>query len=714
MTDAGEVSIASQGPHVRTIAAQTTESAVLGGSVGFDVETPHRRAGISDGEAVRMYRAMLLARKLDERIWTLQRQGKAPFAVSCQGHEGAQVGMAWPMQEEDVLCPYYRDLAAVLVRGLTARDVLLGVLARAADPCSGARQMPNHWGSRASGIVTGSSPIATQLPHAVGIAYARKIRAEPGVVVTSFGDGATAEGDFHEALNFAGIHRLPVVFVCQNNGYAISVPLSKESAVADVAQRASGYAMPGVIVDGQNVTDVFTVCRDAIERARAGGGPTLVEAKTYRYLAHTSDDNDLTYRSAEEVEAWRKKDPVRRLNQDLIESRVLPLEAETEIEESVMAEIALAVAEAETADEPSRADAYTRVYAKPLRSEGRGAAQVEVEHDTTPSGEGEEVNLITAIHDTLEEMVADDDRVVILGEDVGPRGGVFGATRGLTEHYGDDRILDTPLAESLIVGAAIGMALDGMRPVAEIQFLDFVHPAIDQILNEAAKIHYRSNGDFTCPLVIRVPYGGGVHGALYHSQSIESLFCHVPGLKVVAPSTPADAAGLLRTAIADPDPVLFLEHKRAYRAIRGRVPEGAWELPIGVGEVVRHGRDLTIVTYGMMRHHSLEAAELLGRDGVDCEVVDLRTLYPLDTDLVCDSVGRTGRLLVVHEANRTGGLGAEVAAEVSERCFWELDAPIRRLGLADVPALPYAPVLESEVLFGPERIAEVARDLACC
>ncbi|MCC7076647.1 MAG: hypothetical protein IT198_05930 [Acidimicrobiia bacterium] len=690
------LTLAAEGPHVRTV------------EVGFDVETPHRRAGLSDDDALEMYQMMLLARRLDERIWTLQRQGKAPFAVSCQGHEGAQVGMTWAMDSDDVLCPYYRDLAAVLVRGLSPTDVLLGVLARSSDPCSGAKQMPNHWGSRVRGIITGSSPIATQLPHAVGIAYARKLRGMPGVVVTSFGDGATAEGDFHEALNFAGIHRLPVVFVCQNNGYAISVPLAKESAVADVALRASGYAMPGVIVDGQNVTDVYTVCRDAIARAREGGGPTLVEAKTYRYLAHTSDDNDRTYRTAEEVEAWRKKDPIQRLNQDLIESRVLPHELEREIEDSVEADVALAVTEAEAAPEPTPREAYTHVFAAPVQ------AVPARERARPPVGRGdggEEVNLITAIHDTLEALVADDERVVVLGEDVGPRGGVFGVTKGLDEHYGDSRILDTPLAESLIVGAAIGMALDGMRPVAEIQFLDFIHPAIDQILNEAAKIHYRSNGDFTCPLVIRVPYGGGVHGALYHSQSIEALFCHVPGLKVVAPCTPADAAGLLRAAVADPDPVLFLEHKKAYRAVRGVVPEGDRVVPIGVGEIVRAGTDVTIATYGMMRHHSEAAAATLAGEGVDCEIVDLRTLYPLDYDLVCASVERTGRLLVVHEANRTGGIGAELGAEVAERSFWGLDAPVRRLGLADVPALPYAPALEAEVLFGADRIADAVRAL---
>lgn len=681
----------------------------------FARSTPHRSVGMSDTEALAVYRTMLLTRRLDERVWMLNRQGKAPFALSCQGHEGAQVGAAWALRPEDVVCPYYRDLGVVLTRGLTAAEVLLGVLARAGDPCSGARQMPNHWGSSRLGILTGSSPIATQLPHAVGAAYAKVVRGEPGAVLCLFGDGATAEGDFHEALNFAGIHELPVVFVCENNGYAISVPLVKESAVEDVADRARGYAMAGVTVDGNDVTEVYAAVRDALDAARRGEGPRLVEAKTYRYLAHTSDDNDRLYRDRAEVEAWRKKDPIKRLRQDLIESRLLPAVTEAEIADSVEAEVATALAEAEATLEPEPRCAYTRVFALPLRAEVPGEPGPATPRTAVPSAPPgtETVTLIGAINDTLRELAASED-VVILGEDVGRRGGVFGATEGLSTMYGDQRVMDAPLAESVIVGAAIGMALVGMRPIAEIQFLDFIHPAIDQILNEAAKVHYRSNGDFTCPIVVRAPYGGGVHGALYHSQSIEALFCHVPGLKVVAPVTPADAVGLLRAAVADPDPVLYLEHKKAYRSVRGVVPPGEWTVPIGVADVARPGRDLTIATYGMMRHHSVAAAEMLASEGIEVEVLDMRTLYPLDVDLVCESVARTSRLLVVHEANRTGGVGAEVAAEVTERAFWHLDAPVRRLALADVPALPYAPSLEAEVLFGPDDIAAAARSLLAC
>lgn len=677
------------------------------------LDEPHRRAGLADFDVVDMYRTMLLGRRLDERIWALNRQGKAPFAVSSQGHEGAQVGFAWAMSDDDVLCPYYRDMAAVMVRGLSAEDILLGVLGRAADPCSGARQMPNHWGSKAAQIITGSSPIATHIPHAVGIAYARQIEGRDGVVFCSFGDGATSEGDFHEALNFAGIHRLPVVFVCENNGYAISVPLDKQCAVENIHVRAGSYDFPGLRVDGQSALDVYAAARDARERAARGAGPTLIEAKTYRYKPHTSDDNDKLYRSEEEVGRWQRKDPIRRLHDDLITSGLLSVETEDDISESVDAEIAAALEAAEASAEPEPADAYRRVYAAPLRSEAPSDPEIEIPRRKPPAydSSGSEMNLIEAISATLGEIMDSDPNAVILGEDVGVRGGVFGATAGLAERHGADRVFDTPLAESLIAGLGIGMALDGMRPIIEIQFFDFIHPAIDQILNEAAKIHYRSNGDFSCPLVMRAPYGGGVHGALYHSQSIEALFCHVPGLKVVAPATPVDAAGLLRAAHRDPDPVLFLEHKKVYRAVSGHVPAGDWTIPIGAGDITREGSDLTIATYGMMRHHALEAADQLGAEGTECEVIDLRTLYPLDHELVEASVAKTGRLLVVHEANRTGGVGAELAAEITERAFFSLDAPVRRLAVADVPALAYAAPLEAEILFGATEIAQAARSL---
>ncbi len=549
----------------------------------FHLRERHQELGLKGSDLLEMYRLLLLSRMLDQRIWALNRQGRAAFVVSSQGHEGAQVGCGWALRETagesdgNVVCPYYRDTGLMLTLGMTPVDVLKGVFAKADDPSSGGRQMPNHWGHAGLKIITGSSPIATQIPHAAGVAYAARLRGEDSVAATFFGEGAASKGDFHEAMNFVGVHRLPFVAVCENNGYAISTPLTQESATENIAAYAHSYGFTGVIVDGNAALDVYAAMHRAIERARSGEGPTLIEAKTYRYLAHTSDDDDRAYRPPEEVEAWRKKDPVQKLKQYLIEQRLLPESAEAEIEEAVTAEIEQAVTEAEGAPDPEPAEAFTKVFAKPLRPlagvpEEFAATQNDaaVESHPEPSLEGApEQNVIATVRETLRSALAADDRVFILGEDVGVRGGVFKATEGLQEEFGKDRVLDTPLAESLIIGAAIGAAMSDTRPIAEIQFADFITPAFDQIVSEAARIHYRSNGDFHVPLVIRAPYGGGVHGALYHSQSLESVFCHIPGLKVVAPATPADVKGLLFESLYDPDPVLFFEHKKTYRAIAG-------------------------------------------------------------------------------------------------------------------------------------------------
>jgi len=669
------------------------------------LEDRHTPLGLTPDDLLGMYRTMLVARVLDQKVWALNRMGKAPFVVSSQGHEGCQVGAAWAITRGlDTVLPYYRDLGVVLTLGLTPYEVLLGVFAKPADPCSGGRQMPSHWGARRLGIISGSSPIATHIPHAAGMAKAMQLRHEDGAVVCFFGDGAASKGDFHEACNFAGIHRVPLVLVCENNGYAISVPLDKESAVSDIAQHAHSYGFAGVIVDGNEPLDCYGAVHSALRRARHGEGPTLVECKTYRYLAHTSDDDDRTYRSPEEVERWRKKDPLGRLRTYLIEQRLLPEAEEASIEASVRAEIDDAVARAEAAPDADPATAFDHVWATPHVAV---AAPVPAAEEGAP-----EQTIVETVRTVQRELMLADDRVVILGEDVGPRGGVFRATDGLYAEFGESRIIDTPLAESLIVGAAIGMALAGMRPIAEIQFADFIHSAFDQLVSEAAKMRYRSNGDFEVPLVIRVPWGGGVHGALYHSQSIEAFYAHVAGLKVVAPSTPMDVAGLLRAAIADPDPVLFLEHKKTYRAVRGPVPPGDWVIPIGRAAIALAGTDATIVTYGYHRHLAVEAAATLAsEDGIHVEVVDLRTISPLDTETVLESVARTGRVLVLHEDNRSFGVGAEVAAMVAQEGFYDLDAPVRRLAMRDVPAMAFAPALERAVSVGTEEIVAAVRAL---
>lgn len=673
-------------------------------TLGLDSMIDHNALGLSDGDVVEMYRLMLLARKLDDRMWALNRQGRVPFVVSVSGHEATQVGAAYALDTgRDWSLPYYRDIAFVLTLGMTPKEVFLGVFAKADDPSSGGRQMPNHWSHPDLNVYSHSSVIATQFPHACGIAYELRRRGGDAVVAVTSGEGATSEGDWHEAMNFAGIHRLPMIFIVENNLYAISVP-ARDEVAGQVADRAQGYGMHGIVVDGNDVLAVYGAMHAAVERARAGEGPTLIEAKTYRYYAHTSDDDDKLYRTREEVELWRRKDPLPNFRQYLVEKRLLDTPTERRLTEAVEEEIARAVAEAEAAANPS--DAFSKVYAMPI-------VPTEAATEPEPIPDGEEVNLITAVNRTLHEVMARRSDVLVFGEDVAdPKGGVFKATVGLTEAFGEDRAFNTPLAESSIVGIAVGAAAVGARAVAEIQFADFIHPAFDQIVSEAARLHYRSNGGWTCPVVIRSPYGGGVHGALYHSQSIEAFYAHVPGLKVVVPSTPADVKGLLHSAVDDPDPVLFLEPKKLYRLARGPFPDGEHRIPLGKAALRRMGPDLTIVAYGTMAHFAVEAADRLAADGIEATVIDLRTLRPLDWPTIEAAVQRTSKVLLVHEDNGFLGYGAEVAAQIAEKAFEWLDAPVRRYTSPEVPTFPFAASLEEQLMPSVDGIVEQARELA--
>ena len=666
-------------------------------------EIHHRDLGLSDDEVVRMYRTMRLARKVDDRMFALNRQGRVPFVVGSSGHEAVQVASAMALDPEvDWILPYYRDMGVALAWGIPLLDVFLATFARGDDPMSGGRQIPNHWSAEKHHIFTQSSPIGTQYPHAVGIAHGLRQRGEDGVVVVYGGEGSTSEGDWHEAMNWAGIHRLGVVFVIENNHYAISVPHEEEVA-GSIADRARGYDIAGRLIDGNDPLMVYQAMNDAIHRARSGGGPTLIEAETYRYYAHTSDDDDRLYRTREEVDEWRRNDPVVTMKQYLIEERLLSDADESSIEVELDSALAEAVAKAEAS--PQSTDPYSRVYARVIEP---SEASTEVE----PVPDGDQVNLITAVNRALSEVMEAYPDTVVFGEDVaGDKGGVFKATLGLTEKYGKDRCFNTPLAESVIIGAAVGMAAAGRRPIPEIQFADYIHPAFDQIVSEAARVHYRSDGRWTCPITIRTPFGAGIHGALYHSQSIEAFYAHVPGLKVVVPSTPADVKGLLFAAVDDPDPVLFLEPKKLYRLAKGPYPAGDHVVPLGKAAIRTVGTDLTILTYGAMAHFSLEAAEMLRQEGISAEVIDLRSLKPLDWPTIEASVQKTSRVLIVHEDNEFVGYGAELAAQIADKAFMWLDAPIKRYALGDVPAMPFAQSLEDMLYPNPAGIVERAREL---
>lgn len=663
----------------------------------------YRDLGLTDQDLKEMYEVMLTSRLVDQKIWTLNRMGKAPFSISSTGHEAIHAGIVKAVSKgKDWVLPYYRDMGIMIGLGMTPYEAFLGIFAKAEDPNSGGRQMPNHWSLPRAKVVTGSSPIATQLPHAAGIGYGIKLDGSDEVAVCSFGDGATSKGDFHEALNFAGIHKLPVVFICENNGYAISVPLSLESAVTELYRKSAAYNIEGIQVDGNDPISVFAAVKYAVDKARNGGGATFVEAIAYRFGPHTSDDDDKSYRSQEEIDKAREADPINKFAEYLSSEGIVSEDEILQLKDRLVAAINQQAALAQEVPEPSPESIGEHVFSKTIKNSTPARYEVP---DFEPVRSG---NVIEAIRSGLSSLL-ENPEAIILGEDIGRKGGVFKATEGLWQRF-PDRVIDTPLAESSLVGFGIGLALMGKKPIVEVQFADFIHSAFDQIVSEAAKAHYRSNGGWTVPLVIRTPWGSGVHGALYHSQAIESLFSHIPGLKVVVPSTPKDAVGLLNAAYDDPDPVLFLEHKKTYRLISGPMPGPGYQVPIGKAEIVKPGKDLTIITYGLHRHFAVAAAEQLA-DEANIEVVDLRTISPLDRATILDSATRCSRVLIVHEDNISFGAGAEISALISEHAFWALDAPVRRLASPDIPLLGFSSAIEEAMMIGSEDIVKAVRDL---
>ncbi|HYM96287.1 MAG TPA: thiamine pyrophosphate-dependent enzyme [Candidatus Sulfotelmatobacter sp.] len=645
---------------------------------------------------------ILLGRQVDYRFQVLNRQGRAPFIISCAGHEAAQIGLGWPLKPKyDWISPYYRDVVLNLRMGMTPLDLMLSVLAKAADPASGGKQTPGHFSDTRLNIVSGGSPVATQMVHGAGVAYALKMDGTDKVVMTCYGEGAGSEGDTHEAFNFAAIYNLPEIFVCQNNGFAISTPMRKEYAVDYVAQRAAGYGFPGVTVDGRDPVTCYVVSKEAVARARSGAGPTLIEALVDRLGAHSSEDDQRRYRTQEEIDQLAQNDCLERFKKRLLDEGVLSAKGIAELEEQVKEEVSQATREGMESPDPEPEAALTNVY----------SVDVPKAIDPAPGLETEDMNMVSALRSALTDEMERDPRVMVLGEDVGQKGGVFLVTDGLRSRYGESRVIDTPLAESSIAGVALGLAIAGKRPVAEMQFTDFAHMAFNQITNEIAKFRYRSDGDWGVPMVVRAPMGGHAHGALYHSQSIEARFA-TPGLKIVIPSSPYEAKGLLIAAIRDPDPVLFFEHKRLYRMFKEAVPKGEYLIPLQVARTVREGSDISVFCYGLMVHYALEAARQLDQDGVSVEIVDLRTVYPLDKEAILASARKTGKCLVLYEDNFSVSIGSEVAALIADEAWRWLDAPVKRFGGLDVPAMPYAVPMEEYFMPTPDKITKVLRDLA--
>jgi 2-oxoisovalerate dehydrogenase E1 component len=658
-------------------------------------------------------RTMMLSRRLDEKMLTLIKQGKGHFHIGCAGHEAVQSAIGGYSRPgdgpgHDWFCFYYRDLCMALSLGMTSREALLAHLAKADDPNSGGRQMPEHFGLKRLNVMTTASSVGAQFNPGLGFGLAIQQREEDNYVYVSCGDGATSQGDFHEALNWAARTQAPVLFLVQDNKYAISVPIDEQTAGGTPYKLAAGYeGLSRMRVDGTDFFASASAAQAAIQHLRDGQGPVCLVADTVRLLPHSSSDDHTKYRTPDELEADRKIDPIARMEAALIEEGILTEEEAESMQEEIHKEVDEAAEWAKQQDDPDPETATKHVFYE-------GELDIDYNSEDDIDEDGEPIVMVDAINRTLKEEMARDESIIVYGEDVaGDKGGVFTATKDLTAEFGKDRCFNSPLAEGSIVGTAVGYAASGFKPVVEIQFADYIWPAMQQLRNQVSPFRYRSNGEWSCPMVIRVPCGGYIHGGLCHSQNIESIFGHTPGFKIALPSTAADAKGLLATAIRMEDPVLFLEHKALYRAASARTPTPPedYTLPFGEARVAREGSDLTIVAYGMMVPKALNVAkEMEKEDGVDVEVIDLRTIVPLDSETILNSIKKTNRALVVYEDQEFIGFGAEICAQIGDDAFKYLDAPIRRVA-GDFTPIPFAHSLERAVLPSDEGILKEARDL---
>lgn len=658
----------------------------------------------------RAFRLMFLARQIDTKAMNLLKQGKTFFHIAGAGHEGIQAAVGLQLNSKsDWLFPYYRDLALILSAGVSSYEFFLQCLGKADDPSGGGRQLPCHWGStRKINLPTQSSPTGTQFLQAVGVALAMKKENKNNFVYVSSGEGTTSQGEFHEAVNWASREKLPVMFVIQNNKFAISVHVSSQSGGEDnsIAEMMRGYAHLKIMrIDGTNFFESFHAVADAINYMKEGKGPVLIEADVVRLHSHSSSDDHKKYRSKEELQEDLEKCPIEFLKKYLFENKIFTQEKLTEIENEILAEISSSAERAAEQPDPDPKLAVNYVY------DESGLKDSFNYESTLPAGNN--IVLVDAVNHALHEEMAVNKKMYIFGEDIADgKGGVFTATKGLSTKYGSERVFNSPLAEASILGVATGMAFAGLRPVVEIQFGDYIWPAFMQMRDELATIRYRSNNEWFAPVVVRTAVGGYIHGGLYHSQNVESIFAHVPGIYVLFPSNASDAKGLLKTAMRLNDPVLFCEHKGLYRQSFAITPEPDenYLVPIGKGKIVRDGKDITVISYGASLWDSVLVAKKLEDEGFSAEVIDLRSIIPFDEELIYASVKKTNKAIVVHEDTLTAGFGAEIAARISENCFQHLDGPVRRVAAKDAH-VPYSPVLENAILPTREQIYDEIKKL---
>src|ERR1043166_3972478 len=680
-------------------------------------------------ELVQLYRRMLLIRLCEERLAKSHQRGYTHAACHTYvGQEAIAVGVCAHLNVADQIFSTHRGHGHALAKGLEPKQLFAELYGRVTG-CSRGRGGSMHLFAPEVGLMGTSGIVGPSLLQAVGAAYSFKLLKSKNMAVTFFGDGAVNNGAFHEGLNMAAIWRLPVLFVCENKHFATEVPFAYSAANPSVADRGAAYGLPAVALDGNDVLAVSEAAREAVKRARNGGGPALMECKTYRTRPHAEGMGDFDYRTREEVDQWKTRCPIAAFKEHLLRNRLADAAALAGIETEVAQAVEEAHKFAENSPLPPKESATEHVFAEPKPgarpSSAAATAALAASSDPAqalfrsnsaaagdsraPTGTDRVITYMKATLEGLTEEFAKNPRIFVLGEGIGKRGGNFATTSGLFEKYGPERLCDTPICERGFVGLACGAAMSGTRPVVDFMFADFVLDAAGEIINQIAKIQYMSSGRLKMPVLLRGCIGIGHSAATHHSGSYYSIFAHVPGLRVVVPSTPRDAKGLLKTALNCDDPVLFLEHRELF-SVKGPVPAEEYYLEFGKASVLREGKDVTVVALALMAHKAMKACETMAAEGISVELIDPRTVAPLDIETILRSVAKTGRLLIVDESFGPCGIGAEIAAQIVDRGFDQLDAPIRRLNGAHTPT-PYSPSLERAVVPDVENIAKAVRDL---